>query len=302
MDHRNLSLACIALLVAPAILAGCKPCPLGPFGGEQNLAEVNSADYDLSPAISADGLTLIFTSDRADGAGGYDLWLASRTSPSGSFGAPENMAELNSPDSDSAPELSADGLTLFFASDRGGGQGDFDLWFATRPDSTSAFGAPENLVEVNTEHTERAPSISSDGETLYFSSDRPSEDPDSGSSDIWVATRDDATSAFGEPVFADGINTVDVESDPEISDDGDTLFFGSDRPDGEGGPDIWYAERTGDASQFGEAANLPGANSAFVDGYPDLSEDGRTLYLASRRSGGAGEMDLWTLTRDCLEE
>ena len=99
-----------------------------------DLTAVNSAADDASPVLSRDGLTLYFASKRADPAarGNDDIWIARRAAVGDPFGAPATVAELNSAAADGPRWLSPDGCTLYFTSDRNGGQGGYDLYSATR--------------------------------------------------------------------------------------------------------------------------------------------------------------------------
>ena len=73
---------------------------------------------------------------------------------------------------DSQPTISADGVTLYFASDRPGGYGGVDLYFTVRDQKTNIWSTPKNLgPKINTSGNEKTPFIHSDSETLYFSSD-----------------------------------------------------------------------------------------------------------------------------------
>ena len=93
-----------------------EPVNLGPT--------VNSRVGDTSPALSADGLTLLFVSMRPGGLGSHDLWMSTRTSVEEPFGEPVNLGSpLNSSAGDGGPALSADGRTFLFHSDRPGGEG-----------------------------------------------------------------------------------------------------------------------------------------------------------------------------------
>jgi hypothetical protein len=114
---------------------------------------------------------LWFTSNRAGGAGGYDVYVAAR-GPSGAFGAPSRVAELSSSSNDFQPQPSEDGLTVLLASNRDGGQGSYDLYLARRDASTAPFAAPAPLAELNTAHVEQAGWLSGDGCRIYFSSTR----------------------------------------------------------------------------------------------------------------------------------
>ena len=92
------------------------------FATPTNLGRaVNTAGFEGGPALSADGLTLYFASNRPGGSGGADLWAASRRTATASFGGPRNLGPvLNTRGEDTAPESAAGGLELYFGSDRAG--------------------------------------------------------------------------------------------------------------------------------------------------------------------------------------
>jgi Tol biopolymer transport system component len=104
-----------------------EPVSLGP-----TVNGVNSTWLDRDPAISADGLVLIFSSDRDGGYGGRDLWMTRRGTIDGPWSEPVNLGPtINSGGWEAGPDISADGRSLLFTSGRGGGQGDFDIWQAS---------------------------------------------------------------------------------------------------------------------------------------------------------------------------
>ena len=78
---------------------------------------------------------------------------------------------INSADSwDSQPSISADGKTLYFASNRPGGYGGVDIWKSEK-DEFGNWKTPVNLgANINTEGDEKAPFLHWDSKTLYFSS------------------------------------------------------------------------------------------------------------------------------------
>src|SRR5437660_9039464 len=81
-----------------------------------------------------------------------------------------------------------DGLEIIFSSNRPGGSGGIDLWFSTRHATSDVWSTPATLGSViNTSIDDRAPYLSADGQTLFFSSDRVGGD--FGGGDIWMATR-----------------------------------------------------------------------------------------------------------------
>ena len=135
---------------------------------------VNSSAWDMGAKMSADGLSIYFHSARP-GSGGEDIWMTTRAAKDAPWGPARNLGlSVNSPYNDGEPTLSADGLTLFFNSDRPGGSGSYDLWVTTRRTTSDPWGPPANLGPiVNSPAIEWCASVSADGSTLYFCSDRP---------------------------------------------------------------------------------------------------------------------------------
>ncbi len=91
------------------------------------------------------------------------------------FGTPTNLGPpANTSANDAGPSISADGLSLFFISDRPGGYGRLDIWVASWATTDDPWGEPVNLgSKVNSSSSEWGASISSDGLSLYFCSNRP---------------------------------------------------------------------------------------------------------------------------------
>ncbi|HUU17383.1 MAG TPA: hypothetical protein VMW72_09560 [Sedimentisphaerales bacterium] len=200
---------------------------------------VNGSSWDMGPDISGDGLMLFLQSNRPGGQGSHDLWVTMRSSVTDPWGPPVNLgATVNSSGDEVGPSTSADGSTLFFSSNRPGGYGGDDLYVATRPTLSEPWDAPVNLgATVNTGSTDRAPSISADGRMLFFHSNRPGG---RGSYDLWVARRPSVTEPWESPVnLGSTVNSSSPDVGPGISDDGQKLFFMSDRPGGSGNFDAW---------------------------------------------------------------
>lgn len=160
-----------------------------PFGTPANLGELNTGSSDRDPAASADGRIIVFSSTRA---GEHDVWIAERASTSVAFGSVQAIASLNTSVREYFTMLSPDGLTVWFSSNRSAGSmGGYDVWYSTRPNTASAFPAPQNLAAINTADDEYQVLVSPDGKEIYFSTER------QGEIDIWVSTRADTSSSFG---------------------------------------------------------------------------------------------------------
>jgi hypothetical protein len=97
------------------------------------------------------------------------------------------LAEICSPQDEYAPALSTDGLEIFFASNRPGGKGGFDVYTSRRPALDQPFAPPTVVTEVNSALDDVGPRISSDGTTLYLNYD--SITAGGGDADMWTATR-----------------------------------------------------------------------------------------------------------------
>ena len=104
-----------------------EPVNLGPM-----VNGINSTSLNFCPAISADGLLLVFSSNRSGGYGGTDLWMTRRAAIDGPWSEPVNLGPtVNSGRWEVEPEISPDGRSLLFCSGRAGGHGDLDIWRAT---------------------------------------------------------------------------------------------------------------------------------------------------------------------------
>jgi len=266
------------------------------FGTPENLGPTfNTSSEDSAPNISVDGLSLYFSSNRPGEYGSSDLYVATRESTDDDWGLPVNLGpSVNSQSAEFGPCISADELELYFISVRSGGFGSYDLWVTTRATKAETWGIPVNLSGINGPTGDAAPSIFSDGLSLYFASyNRPGG---SGGWDLWVTTRATLSDPWGPPVnLGSTINSTSGELWPSISADGLVLFFDRGPASGSGPDDIWVTRRATVSDPWGLPVNLgPRVNLSAADDYAsNISADGRTLYFTSNRPGGYGDYDLW---------
>src|SRR5215207_5676407 len=144
-------LVALGLLVAAALNPsdGFAASKLSDWSSPVNLGPpVNSSVVDFAPQISKNELSLYFTSNRTGSVGGEDVWVSQRDTADDPWGPPANLgAVINSAANDRSPALSRDGHYLFFATDRLGGFGGFDIWVSWRAQTHDDFGwgPPINL-------------------------------------------------------------------------------------------------------------------------------------------------------------
>jgi hypothetical protein len=206
-----------------------------------------------------------------------------------------NSAELNTSALDGCPIQSPDGLSLYMASNRTGGQGLLDIWVATRASTDDPWGAPLNLTAVNTASDEFCPTPVRGG-GLFFVSRKVVAGVTCGLGDIYF-TRFNPKHGWSEPQHLacapDGPNTaLDEQGPSRVEIDGtEYLYFSSSRaaaqPGGLVTGDIYVSERLGDG--FGPATAVAGLNDAGAnDIQPNVRKDGLELVFSSNRRRWTG--------------
>jgi hypothetical protein len=150
------------------------------FGALAPVSGINTSGDEEDVSITGNGLELWFTSNRN---GNNRIFRATRGSTSSTFGTPAEVTELTTAGSDGGPVVSADGLEIFYHSDRSGGSSGLDIWHATRASATGTFGSPVRINELDSDSPELVSWLSADRCRLLFASNR------LGSYDIYIATR-----------------------------------------------------------------------------------------------------------------
>jgi len=247
----------------------------------------------------ADPTALAPSFDQA-GGGGHDKW-----SP---WSAPVNLgAPINTAASERDAALSPDELSLYFTSDRVGGQGAEDLWVSRRVSRHDPWGTPVNLGPViNNAGQEGGPGLSKDGHLLFFFASRPGG---FGTADIYVSHRSDRKDDLGweTPVnLGPYVNTAAAEAGADYvpHDDGvkGILYFNrrSARPGAD--YDLYSVPITRDGLPTEPAAPIDELNTFADDQTAELSRDGREVLISSNRPGTLGAQDLWRSTRPSVRD
>lgn len=297
--------ALIAVVIAGVASPGSATAPVaGPWAPVVRVEDqpgthpdFNRDSLDGCPFIAPDDRTFFMASNRPDGLGGIDIWIATRPSPDAPWGKPQNAgAPINSEQNDFCPTMSRDGHTFFFVSNRPGHCGGDDVFTARRrPDGWSevqnlgcdVHGGPNSAANEAGPFPLQEPGSPP---SLYFSSTR------SGNSDLYRSVSHGGS--FGPAAPIDELNSALTDGQPNLSRDGLEIYFFSNRP-GSAGNDIYVATRPTAHAPWSPPRNLgPDVNSEFSETRPSLSWDGTTLYLGSNRPGGDGDADHWVTTRD----
>ncbi len=222
---------------------------------------------------------------------------------------PANLGPIvNSAFIDGGPAISKDGLSLYFNSVRPGGFGLNDIWVSQRATQDDPWGPPVNLgPTINTEFTDAVPAFSRDGHWMFFN--RLGGPGNIGGFDIWVSYREHVHDDFswqtpvniGAPINSPYLDAgASYFENDDCDDEGGCvplLYFGSDRPGGLGGYDIYVSAQLPDGT-WGTPEPVTELNSPSPDQRPSIRSDGLELFFFSTRPGGFGLADVWVSTRD----
>ncbi|MBL7998078.1 MAG: PD40 domain-containing protein [Candidatus Kapabacteria bacterium] len=248
--------------------------------------EYNSSGDDFAPAVSQNGRQMYFTEQD-----GSDYHISQTDMKNGRWQSPDELSSsVNGSPIVGTQSLTPDGQFMVFAATKHKnitGYGRTDLFSARKVNGK--WTDVQNLGStINSEAWDSQPSLTSDGSTLYFASDRSGG---SGGMDIYMSKRNkDGTWAKATPVSQ--LNTSGDEASPSIAADNSTLYFASNRAGTVGGFDI-YTTRLKNGS-FTKPENIgEPINSTADEFYYIALPNSTTAYFASERSGGKGGYDIY---------
>jgi outer membrane protein OmpA-like peptidoglycan-associated protein/tetratricopeptide (TPR) repeat protein len=217
-----------------------------------------------------------------------------------------NSLPLSSDKSDFAAVLY--GNKLYFTSARSSSRKNYgwsgepylDIYSSIMADS-GTFSEPIALTSLNSKFHDGPVSISTDGNTIYFSGDSFREglfEKDKvnklklGKNNLYTATKSGEEWTNVKPL---PFNSKEYSlSNPSLSRDGKTLYFSSNMPGSLGGVDIWKVAING--TDFGKPENLgPKVNTEGNESFPFIADDNSTLYFASSGKQGLGGYDVYMI-------
>ncbi|MCS7076463.1 MAG: OmpA family protein [Bacteroidia bacterium] len=254
-----------------------------------NIKPLNTIYDEYQPTLTLDEQVILFASTRSGGMGSEDFWYAKREGDS--WGRPINFEEVNTPSVDAAACISPDGKSVYHVRDENKGSL-CDIYVSIIQEGK--WQPPIRLPNtINTVYWESQPSISADGNMLFFVSNRPGG---LGMHDIYWSRRDPVTGEWlPAQNIGNNINTAESEFSPFIHPDGKTLYFSSNgRIDCYGGYDIYKSVY--ENGVWSPAINIGTVfNSEEDDKYFVLSPNGEYAYFSSNREGSIGGQDLWMI-------
>lgn len=249
------------------------------------VANVNSSAVEYAPSISADGKTMVFESNPS---GSYKLY-ESRQDENQVWSQPVSIDSINNYGSEfdliGGPSISFDGNTLYFFSSFDGGEGAEDIYYSVR--EKHGWSSPKNMgMPINSREFEGFPSISADGNTLYFVKVKPE-----GPANEQLREMTAGQTCYSIYKSVKGQNGTwstpsklpypinqDCEKAPRIMADNRTIIFSSNRLGGKGKYDLYQSTLT-DAGDWDTPIPLGYANSELNDQFPCISAQGDKMYF-----------------------
>ncbi|MBN4065786.1 PD40 domain-containing protein [Candidatus Amoebophilus asiaticus] len=262
---------------------------------------INSSYSDFAPIIYNNGLTLIFTSRRSGSKGGYldingefcsDMYISYKSN--GQWTKPKNLSRINTDNNEICVSMTVDNKQLIFSRD------DFmnkSINLFITDQKGRSFGKPRLLgkkikseANINTRFVEATACISTDGKTIYFSSNRRGG---IGAIDLWKSTQNQ-DEIWSEAVnLGETINTPYNDETPFIVQDGKTIYFSSKGHNSMGGYDIFKSRQDQDGKWLKPVNLGHPINSTAHDIHFILTNDGRSAYFSSNRKNGIGGRDIY---------
>ena len=252
---------------------------------------INTLEDEFPPVLTGDNSLMIFTRRvyPVGGAAQEDFYMSENKGGIWSKAVP--VRELNTPWNEGAQTISPDGKTMIFTvCGRGRTYGSCDLVVTYK--KNGRWTRPKNMGRlINTPYWESQPSLSADGNILYFSSNRPGG---AGGDDIWYTVKDTA-GRWRKPVCLDTtVNTAFDENTPFIHPDTKTLYFTSNGLPGMGGKDIFMTKK--ENGQWTKPVNLGyPVNTPDEEAGLFVSFDGEKAYFSTDKltKGKTKNLDIY---------
>jgi len=238
--------------------------------------------------------TMFFTGRRKDNLGNKktidpqykaeDIYFSTKDSEGKWSPASKVHGKINTSKNEAITWISADGTKMILCQNE-------DLFESNL--NHGEWSKPEPMNMINSDYRETHASYSPDGNTIFFTTNNPSE-AIVGGMDICMIQRDPSTGTWGTPQIVPNVNSTLNEEDPTLMQDGKTFYFSSQGFSSLGGYDIFTSKLNkgnfSDPKNVGFPVNTE-ANEPFIS----FSEDGSRAFMSSDR-GDTKEQNIYEVT------
>jgi hypothetical protein len=233
---------------------------LGPWGTPQLVLAETGDD----PTLTDDLLELYFNRNN-------DIYLAKRARIGDPFGAAVLVPELSTAATETTPEITGDGLTIFVASARTGSFGADDVWMFTRTSRSQPFSNPTQMVSLSSAGEDAASAPTSDLLSLVLVRQTTNQPYD-----IFASSRVTTDLPWSVPAPIGEVNSGMSDASPFLLGDKLTLYLDSNR---DGTNHLYVATRTATNAAFGTTQLITELASGATDADPWVSPDQRHLFF-----------------------
>ncbi len=243
--------------------------------------------YEHHPSLTDDELEIYFSSSET--GANFQIWSSTRTTSNAAWNPASIVTELSSSGTNEDPDISPNGLTLYFASNRAGAG--YRLYVSQRTARDQPWSAPAEMLGLGTSTLDMGPSVDPTGLFMVFESERGTSAIDS----LYSASRTDPLGAWGNVEALSGINSTIQDEDPALFNESLSLVWSSRGPSNGKTSDLFQVSRTSVSVPFsGTPIPLASLNTPdYWEGDPWLSQDGTHILFVSDRNGFARIYEAW---------
>lgn len=199
------------------------------------------------------------------------------------FSPPTLVQAISDPTADDEdPTFTGDLRELYFSSDRAG---DSDIWVSRRATPADPWGPPAMVVELSSSGIDRSPSVSLDGLSIWFTTDR-----ELFRGRIWHSSRPNTLAAWAPPAPVSELASPNFDSAPSIDAAETTMFFSSIHQNSTTGTDIYASTRTSVSQPWGVPVRVPGLDTPLDEADPFVAQGGLVVFFTLTRPGQSADL------------
>jgi hypothetical protein len=256
-----------------------------PFAAPTAVAGLVAATTDVHRAsLTSDELEIYF-SCLLLGEANFHLWTSKRSAKDAAWSLATQVKEITGSSNDIDPDVSQDGLTLYFASDRSGAE--YRLYVSQRTARDQPWGTLSEISQLTSSSLDRyGPSVDPGGRFLAIGSAQ----RNGNDYRLYSASRTDPLGTWGNVLDLSGINSGLEDNDPALFHDSRSLVWSSRGPSKGASWDLVEVSRPDLSTPFSSASmvTLDTLNTSFAERYPWVSQDGAHIMFNREPEGSPG--------------